>query len=249
MKNRKLYALLLCAAALVLATAGATYAWFTQNASMATLVSILPPDKITIIPVSEQGAIELTEIDLDFDSLKDKWKNDTKEEDGTIRILRPVCVKSTSNAHKLEIVRTTNMENLSFKIYPAWVDEHKNVVCNLANEQTDNSLAGRYINYLNNDPSTLLAKTENLENYREGDAVEAHAYPLYWLQDGYSIYITDTTPTDTYTSVTSYESVELDPASSEMKTFYSTYYYLEIRWKEETKQTDLFYIMAHNVAQ
>lgn len=240
MKKRKLYGLLLCAVALVLATAGATYAWFTQSASMATLVSILPPDKITIIPVSEQGAIELTEIDLDFD--KDTWQYDKKdEESGYIHILRPVCVKSTSNAHRLEIVRTTNMEKLSFKIYPAVKagDSFQYF--------KDTPLTGHYIN---RNADTQLANAENLENYRDGDSVEAHAYPLYWLQDGYSIYLLpDTTPAGPYRSVTSYTSEELDPASSEMKTFYSTYYYLEISWQEETKQTDLFYIMAHNVAQ
>lgn len=241
MKNRKLYALLLCAAALVLAAAGATYAWFTQSASMATLASILPPDQITIIPVSEQGHIELTEIDLDFNSLKDKWKNDTKDGNGYIHILRPVCVKSTSNAHRLEIVHTTNMENLSFKIYPA-------VKAGDSFQYSQGApLAGDYIN---RNADTQLAKTETLDNYQTDDTVEAHAYPLYWLQDGYSIYLLpDTTPAGTYTSVTSYESEEFNPTSSKPETFYSTYYYLEISWKEETKQTDLFYIMAHNVAQ
>lgn len=242
MKKKELYALLLGVAAMVLALVGVSYAWFTQNASMATLVSIQPPDKITIIPVSEQGVIELTEIDLDFDKLKENWENDDTV-NGFIYIRRPICVKSTDRSHKLEIVHTTNLKNLSFKIYPARKTNENAVY------EPNTTITG---NYINQNSVTQLAEPEPLENYKNGGTVEKHAYPLYWLQDGYSIYLKDTSspPTDpSYTSVVSYESEELDTASSEMKTFYYTYYYLEICWKETTKQTDLFYIMARNMAQ
>lgn len=243
MRKKELYALLLCAVALVLLTAGVSYAWFTQNASMATLVSIQPPDKITIIPVSEKGVIELTEIDLDFDKTQENWKHDETDNNGIIHILRPICVKSTDKTHRLEIVHTTNLKNLSFKIHPARKDGEGNAVYN-----SENSLTGEYINYKDKDPSTHLAETEPLENYKNGGTVEKHAYPLYWLQEGYSYYSEDETGTPNG-NVMSYKSEELDTASSEMKTFYSTYYYLEISWQETTKQTDLFYIMAHNMGQ
>lgn len=245
MKKKELYTLFLGAVALMLALAGVTYAWFSHSASMETLMSIQPPDKITIIPVSEQGVIELAEIDLDFDKLKENWQYDETDSNGYIHILRPICVKSTNKAHRLEIVHTTNLKNLSFKIYPAQKDLNNN---NAVFDPNVTTIVGRYINYKNKDSSTQLAETEPLGNYKNGGVVEKHAYPLYWLQDEYSYYSEDENGNPNG-NVTSYISNELDTASSEMKDFYYTYYYLEILWKETTKQTDLFYIMAHNVAQ
>ena len=45
--------------------------------------------------------------------------SDDTNENGTIHIYRPVCIKSTERIHQLEIVHTTNLKELSFNIYPA----------------------------------------------------------------------------------------------------------------------------------
>lgn len=236
MKKTRLYFLLLSVAALVLATAGVSYAWFAQHASMVTLLDILPPDTITIIPVDRDNKdLVLDELELEFH----ENTADTTDTEGRITIYRPVCVKSTSPSHKLEIVHTTNLNELSFGIYLAEVSE-KSIAFSM---QDGNRipLVGEYKNEWAEHPKR--AEQENLDNYKDEDTVEAHAYPLYWLQTGFS-----SSAAEDATRVTSYTKTEFNPASGKDEVFYYTYYYLEISWKEDTKQTDLFYIMAYNVA-
>lgn len=246
MKKTSVYLLLLAAVLMVLLTAGGSYAWLSrQQASMDTLLSILPPDTIVIIPVSEDGGGVLPELDLDYHAgSKDYIEN------GVIHILRPVCVKSSYPAHRLEIVRTTNLENLSFKIYPApWDDENAFVL------PSDNrtALSGSYLNlaegYNENEGTPKLATPDKAlnKNYQDSDEVESHAYPLYWLAA--KICKHGGVASDTEQPVISRVVKEIDPHVGEERDFYYTYYYLEISWMEATKNTDLFYILAHNVAQ
>lgn len=257
MKKTKLY-LLFSTIALVLLTAGTSYAWLArQQASMDTLLSILPPDTIVIIPVSEGGE-PMTELDLDYrDPQVVDGSLDSIEEDAdgrTIHILRPVCVKSSYPAHRLEVVRTTNLNELTFKIYLAPWDE-KNNSFGLPAEGERTELSGTYLN--DNDPTNpgKLAdqkkKTLN-DNYVDTDAVEAHAYPLYWLAAKpckAASKIASENANKFVSVLPEIRKNEDDPHTGEKKDFYYTYYYLEISWKETTKQTDLFYILAQNVAQ
>lgn len=254
MKKTKLY-LLFSAVAMVLLTAGTSYAWFArQQASMDTLLSILPPDTIVIIPVSE-GGNPMTELDLDYregDSI-------VTDEDGnkTIRIQRPVCVKSSYPAHRLEVVRTTNLSNLTFNIYLApW----NGTSFSLPEPAYRTNLLGRYLNlaagYDDGDNTPKLAKAEKTlnNNYQDEESVlvEEHAYPLYWLANKPCKAESKIDPADQDKFVSVSPEIrknEDDPHTGEKKDFYYTYYYLEISWKETTKQTDLFYILAHNVAQ
>lgn len=218
-------------AALLLAI-GISYAWFMQRASMKTLMEILPPDAITIIPISEKNGSEMTALDLDFH----EDSNDYKDENG-IHILRPVCIKSTSPVHRLEIVHTTNLESLKFNIFPATKDGNQFTIQN------------KCINgsYQNKNQDTGLAKEDTLENYTsKEDVADVHAYPLYWI--AVNCAIKDNWQAG-WQEVTSYKEPGLDPVTKTEKDFYCTYYFLEISWKEETKETDLFYIMAQNVAQ
>lgn len=232
MKRTRTKWLLFSTVAALFAVIGVTYAWFMQNASMTTLLAIQPPDTITI---SDADGSDMTELDLDFR----EDTNDTKEADGTIHILRPLCIKSTSPIHQLEIVHTTNLASLNFKIYPA--------------EKSGNSftfdkskwIPGEYVNGISVD--SRLAKEETLENYTSTDDVkDTHAYPLYWLAVNCAIQENWKT---NWQKVISYPQTEFDVATKTEKTFYYTYYYLEISWKETTKETDLFYIMAQNVAE
>lgn len=240
MKKTRLYFLLFSAVVLTLLTVGVSYAWFAQNASMTTLLNILPPDTITIIPVDRNDKNHiLDELKLEFHE-----GTDDTNVNGKITIYRPVCVKSTNPSHKLEIVHTTNLTDFTFNVYLAEIDG-KSVRFSRNQSGECIPLVGEYKNQKENSPG--LAKQDLLDNYKNGDTVEAHAYPLYWLPTYFSSCALPLP--EGATSVISYTNKEFDSVSGTDKTFYYTYYYLEISWKETTKETDLFYIMAQNVAQ
>ena len=226
--NRGILMMIITVLITLLITAGLTYAWMSQRAAMTTLLSIEPPDTITIIPTTENG-VALKELVLDYNE-----DTDRKEEDGTIHIYRPVCIRSTEPVHQLEIVHTTNLNDLDFHIYPA-VKTDNGFSYKLANP-----LFGEYMNQDTNE----LAKQEKLDNYQTEDIqnkrVEAHAFPLYWIGVNCAI---ETKPQSGWQKVNS--EIETGP---DHKTYYNTYYILEISWKETSKETDLFYIMAQNVA-
>lgn len=215
-KRKKMWVLLSALVAL-LSMVGLSYAWMAQRASMTTLLTIQPPDSITIIPTKKNGT-HMTELDLDFDE-----RTDQKDSDGTIHIYRPVCIKSTEPIHRLEIVHTTNLNDLDFKIYPAKKNENGEI------QSLGSALSGAY---KNQDGTAKLAKQEVLENYgATTDVADRNAYPLYWIAVNCQA---DTSNPET---------------GADQKAYYSTYYMLEISWKETTKETDLFYIMAQNVAE
>lgn len=231
MKNKsKVRWLVISSIVLLAILVGGSYAWFMQDASMATLLSIAKPDTITI---SDPDGSDMTELDLDYR----EGTEDKKDPDGTIHIFRPLCIKSTSPIHQLEIVHTTNLQSLKFNIYPVTKNNDtfefdKNV-----------SVSGGYVNK----NESGLAKVETLENYANTNEVaDIHAYPLYW------VFVNCVKKDQEYNGncqrVTSYPKEEFDVVTKTEKTFYYTYYYLEISWKEETKETDLFYIMARNIS-
>lgn len=232
MKNKsKIRWLVISSIVLLAILVGGSYAWFMQNAAMTTLLSIVKPDTITI---SDPDGSDMTELDLDYR----EGTEDKKDPDGTIHIFRPLCIKSTSPIHQLEIVHTTNLKSLSFKIYPATKNDTAFTFDDTA------YVSGKYVNVNQNDSS--LAKVETLENYANTNEVaDIHAYPLYWvfvncaIRENYK---------DGWQEVTSYTQKEFDVVTKTEKIFYYTYYYLEISWKEETKETDLFYIMARNIS-
>lgn len=234
MKKKEMKWLLFSTILVLLATVGITYAWFMQDASMTTLLKILPPDTITIIPISEVDGSEMTELDLDFHDNN----MDRKDADGTIHIFRPVCIKSTSPIHRLEIVHTTNLSQLTFRIYPATKGEQGMIY------DPSVFVSGEY---KNQDPdNTSLAKKELLENYQNtADVADVHAYPLYWLAVNCAI---EEKWQEGWQKVVSETQKGLDPVTKTEKDFYNTYYYIEISWKEDTKETDLFYVMAQNIA-
>lgn len=215
---------------LLVAIASLSYAWFKNEQALSTLITIIPPDSITIMPVSEKDGSFVKSLDLDYR----EDSNDIKDEDGTIHILRPVCIRSTSKKHQLEIVHTTNLGSLMFKIYPAEKNDDSFVF------DKDVYLSGKYKN-----KNGEIAVTDPLENYMDGDNVEDHAYPLYWLAVECG---TSDVAQEGWQSVTSYTERDFDPATKQEKDFYFTYYYLEISWKETGKETDLFYIIAQNIA-
>lgn len=236
-KRRIIWVLLPILAMLVLAV-GLTYAWMAQRASLTTLLTIQPPDTITIVPTATDGS-ELTSLDLDFH----ENTNDTKGEDGEIHIYRPVCIKSTEPIHRLEVVHTTNLNELGFKIYPATKTQNGETV---TIQSSGSELTGEYKNQDKNE-TNKLAEKQKLENYQAlGDVAERNAFPLYWIAMNCAI---ESKWQSGWKEVISYTEPGIDPKTNQPINYYCTYYILEISWKENTKETDLFYIMAQNVAE
>lgn len=243
MKTGKIFTLVTTVVLLLIASVGISYAWFSQRAALSTLVTIIPPDSIEIIPIDSDGR-DATMLDLDF-----KEGTDTKnEETGEITIRRPVYIYSTSPVHQLEVVHTTNLNMLEFKIYPATAEKDQNGDIIEIDYDKKKYLGVECINPKPDNSS--LAKPENLNNYKKGEIVEAHAYPLYWLAEnsGDGRYVSESDKDQIQTHVSSESETKFDPAKQVDKTYYKTYYYIEISWQESTKETDLFYVMAQNIA-
>lgn len=239
--KKKMNLLIAAIASLAIVIITVSYAWYYQHAALATLMDIVPPDSIEIIPLDDNGG-DVTMLDLDYNEIYgDKRDPDTKK----VTIYRPLYVSSTSPVHQLEIVHTTNLEGLKFELY--WTDGSKYNKIDEAIE-TGKSIPGAYKNPKIENPS--LADPANLHNYKEGDHVEEHAYPLYWLARNVGderYYVADSNIGEV-TTVTSTQEQKYDPAKQTYRNYYKTQYYLVISWKETGKETDLFYILAKNVA-
>lgn len=236
-KTNKKHSFAVVAVLMIITAVGISLAWFYQHAAMSTLMNIVPPDSISIVPVDGDGN-DSSMLDLDFKEGIDSKDNNT----GKITIYRPMYVYSTSPVHQLEIAHTTNMNELSFAIYPATLNEDKSY-----SYDKNNRLSGEYKNKDNN---TSLAEQNNLNNYKAGDTVEKHAYPLYWLagNSGDGRYVIDADKSKINQAVVSKTEKKFDPAKQVDKTYYKTYYIIEISWLENSKETDLFYVMAQNCA-
>lgn len=240
MKKEKKLFLVAAVSLLIVVCVGVSYAWFSQRAALATLMNIMPPDDIKIVPIDDKGGDALM-LDLDFDA--DKYGDEKNEETGEITIRRPVYIWSTSPVHQLEIVHTTNLNQLSFNIYPATKKADNSITYS-----TEKKLNGEYKNKNKEDAS--LAEKQFLNNYKTGDIVEAHAYPLYWLagNSGDKDYVSPSDHDKVDTEVESTSEIQFDPAKQVEKTYYKTYYIIEITWQENSKETDLFYVIAQNCA-
>ena len=245
MKDRtKLQLYALTAVLLLAVVAGLTYAWFLNNAALGTLIPIEKPDTITI---SNMDGTDMIELDLDY-----REGQDSKDADGWIHIYRPICIRSTGKSHQLEIAHTTNLVSLRFEIYPVTPKQAdpgetfdlsilKNPV---RGRKGDTGGSKVYENPKSDEPqSNLIAEAELLENYISEEHVkDAHAYPLYWIAEPCSAEVRDG-----FRRVETVEKSEFDVATKQETTFYYTYYFLEISWKEMTKETDLLYVLARNV--
>lgn len=241
MKKKKVFILITIIVSLAILVITVSFAWYYQYAGLATLLDIVPPDSIKIVPVNDQGG-DVEMLDLDYNEIYgDKKDSVTKK----VTIYRPLYVSSTSPVHQLEIVHTTNLKGLTFDLY--WTDGTKYTKIENA-LKNENKITGSYQNPLSSNSS--LANPANLNNYKDGDSVEEHAYPLYWLAN--TVGDKDYVATDNYgkvsIEVTSTKEKKYDPAKQMDRNYYKTQYYLVISWIETGKETDLFYILAQNVA-
>lgn len=204
-----------------------TYAWFVHNEKIGTLLEVIPPDDITILGPNTQ---ELERLDLSYTSA------DVQESivDGvttkTVTLNRIICVQSTARSHRIEIVHTTNMKNLAFELHHV-TNTNGNMITDGSKSGTSMTvdynpaaILGSYINVEKEENLHKYAnETQHSQNYGNYNQVQIHAEPVYWLmKDVYSV-----------------------PDNQQpVQDLFNTYYVLTISWTEDTKETDMFYILA-----
>ena len=221
-KRKMLIRLTISMLAVILLAFGVSKAWFVHENNIATLMQVTEPSSIAIRGPHGEA---LSSLDLSY--TEDDKKGDT------VTIKRVVSVSSDARRHKIEIVHTTNLKGLTFKIYPATEVTSKTdgsvTEGNYTYTYSTTPLNGHYIN-INEENSTADYKyadgskhSWNFDNYNQ---VQAHAEPIYWLanetQDG----------------------VKKDKTNTSVDSEYLNYYVIEISWTETEKETDIFYLLV-----
>lgn len=230
--KKKLFASIVTVLVVVALIAGLTYAWFVRQTDMATLMAITPPSGIAILGPDGK---EMDSLDLNY-SEGDKVEN-------AVTVKRVICVQSgvSVDKYKLEIVHTTNLKGLTFKLYPVSENETSGDLAVTEDGKEykyspTNPVEGKYLNLESGLSATSEYKdadsTKHEQNYDNYKNVQAHAEPLYWL-------VNDTLSPSKNNQVTLKNSV-----TNENETYNRTYYVCEVSWTETTKETDIFYILA-----
>ena len=222
--KKKLYYSIAAFAVVIVLIVGFSFAWFFNQTDMATLMPIKGPSDITIL--GPNGS-ELTSLDLNYTSAD---KNGS-----TVTVQRVICVQSAAEQFKLEIVHTTNLKGLTFKLYPVSADGAESVTDSVTDSgytykfDKTSPIAGKYINLNNTQSDYKYAdKNKHTENYGNYENVQTHAEPLYWLTD----------------SPQNADKAEANQVKIDGVVNYRTYYVCEVTWTETTKETDIFYILA-----
>lgn len=224
---------------------GITFAWFYQHQKAVSLTQIAPPGKIIISGV--HGS-KLDQIDLSYNS-------GDIDQNGKVTVRNVICVDSAAKDITLKLAHTTNVENLSLRIYPA--SEVQNKPGN-GEEYVKGSDSGKDYYYTFNsqtgyttekamdDTDTMkLMKCLNADENKTGLAkqdgdyhnntyganekrVQKQAEPLYWTsKDKYSL------------------SLESEKDKNEhIKYEHYGYFVLEASWTEQDKETDIVYVTA-----
>lgn len=101
--------------AVVLVVAALTLSWFLTNNSLSTVAKVDSPAELKITVPGESAA---TQLDLTNDAEYDKVA-----EDGRVYRSRAFSVDSGGNAFELQVANTTNIKDLSVKIYRVTVND------------------------------------------------------------------------------------------------------------------------------
>lgn len=222
-KKKKLMYAVISVASVIALIVGVTYAWFFNQSDMKTLLAVKSPSEISILG---PNGTEMSSIDLNYTS--------ADKSGDTVTIRRVFCVQTAAEAHRLEIVHTTNLKGLKFNLYKVSSEGTNTVTDGGAEYRYDNTpIAGSYLNI--DEKSTTkdykyAEDTYHEKNYEKDSVVQKHAEPIYWLAN---------------------ENLLTDQSDANKITvgntiYHRTYYVCEVSWTEETKETDLFYILAEN---
>lgn len=219
-ERKALMRLTIVALVVLLLVLGLSRAWFVNQNNITTLMQVTEPSPIAIRGPHGEA---LSALDMSY-------TDDDKHGD-TVTIRRVVSVSSNEEKHKLEIVHTTNLKGLTFKVYAAQENAAGSNSVNAGNYtytyNADKPIAGKYIN---EDSSTADYKYANDRkrafNFDQYDKVQAHAEPIYWLADE--------------------SQTGRDADNDSVASKYLNYYVIEISWTETTKETDIFYLLVKN---
>lgn len=229
MKNKLILLVLLCVA--VLMTAGVTVAWLWNYQQLNTVSLVQIPSRITL---SGANRSELQRISLELTA------DDTQEGD-QVTIRRVFCIESTAD-YWLEVVRTTNIENLSIQIFPVKAENSdltSGVVKGTDGTETfyytpeSASLAGAYLNQVENGEIAIQKNDEgtlHAENYDHDDEVQQNAEPLYWRTN----------------DVVDYNSEEYSKSGTDADgtEIHYRYFVLELSWNTSAQETDMMYLLV-----
>lgn len=207
-----------------------SYAWFTDEADMATLIEVNSPSQVSVLGPHGQ---DMESIDMSY--------TDSDKDGDRVTIRRVISVSNSADSHQLEIAHTTNLRNLTFTLYKATelgkADSDTGTETRDANTVVDkgykytysdaDKINGSYINLKDKSGNYKFAdETKHSVNF-DTNNVQAHAEPIYWLSSG---------------DLTS----DANNGNENVKSKNLTYYVVEISWDETTKETDIFYIFAQN---
>ena len=232
-KRKLIIGAVISAVILILLIIGLSRAWFVSQANIETLITVVPPDQLSIR--GEHGEA-LTSLDLSYD--KDE-ATDNGDGTKTVNITRVISVCSNQPNHRLEIVHTTNLKGLKFNVYSATekTDGDKYTY----DYSTDSPLGGKYINGQGAEGATygFANKKKHSQNFSTDtgttyDNVQVHAEPLYWK-------VINPSPQEGKDEDVFAGQRNTDDA---INRDYVNYYVLKISWTEDTKESDLFYVLA-----
>lgn len=221
-ERKALMRLTIVALVVLLLVLGLSRAWFVNQNNITTLMQVTEPSPIAIRGPHGEA---LSALDMSY-------TDDDKHGD-TVTIRRVVSVSSNEEKHKLEIVHTTNLKGLAFKVYAAQENAAGSNSVNAGNYtytyNADNPIAGKYINEGSSTADYKYANdSKHAFNFDQYGNVQAHAEPIYWLANG------------------SQDGILRDTDNDSVASKYLNYYVIEISWTETTKETDIFYLLVKN---
>lgn len=196
--------------AVVLVVAALTFSWFLTNNSLSTVAKVDSPAELKITVPGESAA---TQLDLTNDAEYDKVA-----EDGRVYRSRAFSVDSGGNAFELQVANTTNIKDLSVKIYRVTVNDPS-----ASGDVTGNgyswSKGAEVTRFAPIDAD--IAKSQTFGDY---GSIQANALPNYrWKR---------------------FEEADLDRSGSEAAS--ATNFIIECSWTQEGnyKETDVAYLIA-----
>ena len=196
--------------AVVLVVAALTFSWFLTNSSLSTVAKVDSPAELKITVPGESAT---TQLDLTNDAEYDKVA-----EDGRVYRSRAFSVDSGGNAFELQVANTTNIKDLSVKIYRVTVNDPS-----ASGDVTGNgyswSKGAEVTDFTPIDAD--IAKSQTFGDY---GSIQANALPSYrWKR---------------------FEVADLDENGSEAASV--TNFIIECSWPQADnyKETDVVYLIA-----
>lgn len=253
--NKKKYKIMLLIIALiVLAVLGISYAWFYSQQKVASITRIASPGEIIISGVHGK---DMEQIDLSYGS-------EDVNNNNTVTVRNVICIDSLEKDFILQLAHTTNVTDLSLRVYPA---TESDIIPNTNSNYVKGSDGGTDYYYSYNPTvgyttKRLQADTDDMKllqckNPKDDDSgmalesgeyhnntygqnetrVQNQAEPLYW-ESTEQLSLPLTINNGKKESEVEYKE------NANIKYDYYGYYVLEASWTEKDKETDVVCVMA-----